>query len=170
MDARPLNAHWKISCFFLRCEEENRLFLPHDLIPPKVFLSHGQCVCPLVCNILCLQKWLAPDRGEVAAKEHDHSFLQQWFLNDVRYRFSHRFQYVPSCRNTTGFLSSQPISGLRFCSLFFVLEGAAIIVASTIVPFLMNSPFEASNSFTTVKKRSCSRFSSSRCRKLSIVV
>ena len=43
------------------------------------------------------------------------------------------------------------ISGSLFFSLFLVLEGAVIMVASTIVPSFIISPFSSSISFTTSK-------------------
>ncbi len=62
------------------------------------------------------------------------------------------------------------ISGSRSPSAFLVELGAAMIVASTMLPRLSSRPLRARCAFTRLRISGASSFSSSRCRKFRIVV
>jgi len=62
------------------------------------------------------------------------------------------------------------ISGSRSLSAFFVELGAAMIVASTIVPRFSSKPRSHRWPFTHCKSFGARSFASSRCRKFKIVV
>jgi len=76
--------------------------------------------------------------------------------------------FIPKCQSLPFMVWC--ISGSRSCLSFFVEVGAAMIVASTIVPNFSSSPRLSSRLRTSAKIASVSRCSSSRCRKRRIVL